>query len=65
MPLLVINELDKLGKSINNNQMDDSIEHAEYVQVFKKFERNRIKNSTEIIVFFLKGECTKSDLLFS
>ena len=31
VPLLVINELDKLSKSISNYN-DDSIEHAEYVQ---------------------------------
>lgn len=51
VPLLVINELDKLGKSITNYN-DDSIEHAEYVQLnarksiqyltskFEKRERN-------------------------
>lgn len=42
VPLLVINELDKLAKSISNYN-DDSIEHAEYVQ---KNARNSINYLT-------------------
>lgn len=49
VPLLVINELDKLAKSISNYN-DDSIEHAEYVQ------RNARKSIQYLTTKFEKRE---------
>ena len=49
VPLLVINELDKLAKSISNYN-DDSIEHAEYVQ------RNARKSIQFLTMKFEKRE---------